>query len=212
MKSQKEIKNEFVQVLKEFLPEKSWSSIANLLIENKVYLKICAPRLTKLGDYRHPQNAYGHRISINNDLNPFAFLITLVHELAHLKTWEKHQNKVKPHGFQWKSAFQKLMIPFLQKDIFPDEIKTTLINYMKNPAASSCTDLALMRVLNKYDKKTESDEKEILIENLALGKNFKTLNGRYFKKISKRRTRFLCEEITSKRQFTFHPLTKVIEV
>ena len=80
-------------------------------------LKIKKPRLTKLGDYRCPQNGKGHIISINNNLNPYAFLITLTHEIAHMMVWEKHQNKVLPHGSEWKEMFQKLMLNFLP--LFP---------------------------------------------------------------------------------------------
>ena len=108
----------FYKGLQDFLPPKSLHSIATYLAENEVFLKITPKRSTKLGDYRPPFGQKGHRISINGDLNPYAFLNTLVHELAHLLTYKQFAQTVNSHGIEWKQNYQMLMNAFLGKGIY----------------------------------------------------------------------------------------------
>ena len=67
-----------------FIPKEAVSIINQWLNRYKCKLIISKPRKTKLGDYRWPQNGKGHIISINNNLNKYAFLLTLTHEIAHM--------------------------------------------------------------------------------------------------------------------------------
>ena len=103
------------------MPEKAIPIALHWLENSNVQLRITKSRSSKLGDYRPPVLKKYHRISVNHDLNQFHFLITLVHEYAHLKNWEQHQRNVKPHGPEWQKAFREYMQPFLQMDIFPSE-------------------------------------------------------------------------------------------
>ena len=141
------------EILSQYMPAEAAPLIARWIDYFKCDFKISRRRSTKFGDYRHPFRGEGHRISVNYDLNPFAFLITTVHEFAHLHTWNEYQRRVKPHGTEWKSNFRKMMRPFMELNIFPDEIRYAINAYLENPAASSCTDLNLYRVLKKYDRK-----------------------------------------------------------
>ena len=48
------------------------------------------------------------------NLNPYRFLMTLVHEVAHLVAFQKYGRAIKPHGKEWKFTFQTLMLPFIR--------------------------------------------------------------------------------------------------
>lgn len=138
-------------LLGKYMPAPAVVIISAWIDQYQAILKISKSRSTKLGDYRHPYLGHGHRISINFNLNPYSFLITLVHEFAHLVCYNRFKNKVKPHGGEWKAIFKILMDPFMDMQIFPAELQKHLVNYLINPAASSCSDIILMRILEKYD-------------------------------------------------------------
>lgn len=165
------------------------------IIEHKVQFTVSKKRKTKLGDYRAPFQGKPHRISVNGDLNPFAFLITTLHEMAHLLTFNAHGNRVKPHGAEWKKAFLEVSQPVLEKSIFPEDVQLALTNYLQNARASSCADPRLYRVLSRYDKSTR-----LRVEDLKKGTKFK-LNDKIFVKGKKLRTRFECEELYSRRKY-----------
>ena len=133
--------------VKPFLPPGTEIQVAEMIINYQIHLKLTKPRTTKLGDYRAPFNGKGHRITLNKSLNRFSFLITFVHEVAHLTCWNQHQHKVPPHGKEWKEHFKNLMRPFMSQHIFPENVLAALNKYMKNPAASSCADVNLLKAL-----------------------------------------------------------------
>ena len=83
-----------MQALAGFLPDKSFEQVLAYLHEYRVHLTITKQRKSVLGDYRHPGRGANHRISINGNLNKYEFLITFLHELAHLLTFEKFSNRV----------------------------------------------------------------------------------------------------------------------
>ena len=159
----------------------------------KIQLRIKNPRLTKLGDYRPPTNENSHRISINRDLNPFAFLITFMHEVAHLLNFENAGPRVPPHGSEWKREFQLVSQPIIQQNLLPNDVHLALNRYLKNPKASSCTDAQLVRTLRLYDENSEW----VLVEEIPTGLTFETQDGRRFTKLEKMRTRFRCTELQS---------------
>ena len=92
------VEKKLTEGLQKYLPEAALPTIVEWLVKYKVYLKITKKRATKLGDYRSPSKGYGHRISINHDLNPYSFLDVMVHELAHLITFEQYKRSVKPQS------------------------------------------------------------------------------------------------------------------
>lgn len=171
--------------------------------------RISRSRRTKLGDYTAPFRGETHKISVNHDLNPYAFLITTVHEFAHLKTWQQHQRKVKPHGIEWKNNYKVLMAPFIQAEIFPEDILQAITNYMENPAASSCTDLNLQRILMNHDSKKGE---VITVESIPEDSLFRLKDGRVFKKMEKLRKRYKCLEVNSNRYYLFHPIAEIFPI
>src|SRR5882757_9323108 len=99
--------------LQQFIPDKAGQLVLDYLHQYKVHLTITRERKTILGDYRHATDFDHHRISINGNLNKYAFLITLIHELGHLVTFQQHRNKVAAHGREWKDAYRKVLEDFL---------------------------------------------------------------------------------------------------
>ena len=146
-----EVKLDKVKVLERYLPPAAAPLIARWIDYFKCEFKISRNRNSKFGDYRPPHGGKGHRISVNYDLNVYAFLVTTVHEFAHLHTWNEHKHKAKPHGTEWKANFKKMMQPFFEQEIFPPDVKHAIVRYLNNPAASSCTDLHLYKSLRLYD-------------------------------------------------------------
>ena len=192
--------------LESFLPAGTYESVAGYLNQYCVQLTVTRQRQSILGDYRHAWKDKGHRISINGNLNPYSFLITLLHELAHLLTFDQYANKVNPHGKEWKSNFAQLLASFLQQGVFPSDIELTLRQSLKSPAASTCGDPDLLRVLRKYDKKKKN---VTTVEELALGTAFLIKGGRSFIIEEKIRTRFKCKEIATGKHYLFNGLYEV---
>lgn len=195
-------------LLAQYMPAPAAPIIAKWIDYFQCEFKISKNRTTKLGDYRHPFKGNGHKISVNNDLNPYAFLVTTVHEFAHLLTWNDYKNKVKPHGTEWKTNFKRMMKPFFDIEVFPPDIRHTIINYLNNPAASSCTDLTLARALKMYDAPLASQK----VEELPIDAIFKIKDGRKFKKGERMRKRYRCLCLDNGNTYLFNPLAEVFLV
>lgn len=196
------------EILKKYIPHFAVNTIAHWIIELDFKLKITKERSTKLGDYMSPHNGLNHTITINHNLNQYSFFITLVHEIAHLKTFNQHQNRVAPHGLEWKLSFKLLMTPFLTTENLPLDILYALRKYMNNPAASSCSDITLMRTLRLYDIQTQ-DAPTLLLEHLPYRTHFLYNGDRVFEKGEKLRKRYRCKELTSGALYLFSPLAEV---
>lgn len=192
-------------ILHKYIPGKAVPLISEWIFKYDFKLRIKKSRASKYGDYRPPVNGENHLITINYDMNSYAFLITLVHEIAHLTNWNKHKNSVLPHGAEWKLEFKILMNYFLYEQIFPEDVTQALKKYMQNPAASSCSDTALLRVLKKYDQRQDT----VLLEELPEGATFRYNKERTFIKNEQIRKRFKCKEVKSNRIYLFNPLTEV---
>jgi len=201
------IMDDYQIILQKYLPENSLDLIFEWIKQYKIHLRITRTRRSKLGDYRQAHNGSPHRISINNNLNKYAFLITLVHEIAHLVVFEKYGNRAKPHGKEWKLVFRNLMNPFIIERVFPDDLSAIIYQYLQNAAASSNTNLLLARALKKYDK---NEVLGVHIEELNENTVFKLSNGKVFKKLEKRRKRFKCINIENGKYYLFDPLARVI--
>jgi SprT protein len=160
-------------------------------------LKLTKSRQTKVGDFTSKRNAIHPRITLNHDLNPHIFLLTYIHEVAHHYVHKQHGHKVDPHGEEWKNTFKVLMAPMLQESTFPPEILHELRRHMTNPKASSFADTDLTKVLRQYDK---DFEKLVVLSEIPEGSLF-SIRGKFFKKGILKRTRYLCRELKSKRQY-----------
>lgn len=192
-------------VLSTYLPERAVAPCMALIKENRVHLKIVNERVTRHGDYRRLANGQ-HQITVNATLNKYRFLITLVHEIAHLVAFEKYGRRIKPHGLQWKHTFQYLMLPFIRPEIFPSSILPLLARHFKNPKASSGTDAQLSIALKKFDAQ-QSDASYVF--ELPIGSVFRIYNGKLFRKGNKRVKRYECVEVSSGKVYLFQPNAEV---
>ena len=198
-----------VNHLEQFLPPGTGEAVLHYLHEYKVHLTIARERKSILGDYRHRTHQQNHRISVNGNLNPYAFLVTLLHEIAHLLTFEQYGNRVNAHGREWKSVFGKLLHQFVQNQVFPPDIQQELTESLKNPDASSCVEDGLLRVLRRYDAKKDNHH---LIEEFPMGSLFRIKDGRVFRKGEKLRKRYKCTELPSGKVYLFSPVYEAVLV
>jgi len=193
------------ETLVKYIPERAIMPIIDLIKKHKIHLIITPKRSTKHGDYRRMPNGQ-HQITVNGSENPYQFLLTLVHEIAHLVAFEKYGQNIKPHGQHWKVSFQELLIPFLQESIFPKKLLPYLINYIKNPKASTGTDAQLSVALKNYNE--DADAYHYVFE-LPEGSTFRAQNGKLFIKGKIRRKRYECLEVNGGRTFVFSPNAQV---
>lgn len=197
-----------MHALATYLPENTFEPVVQFIHEYKVYLTVTKKRKSVLGDYRHSGvPGTNHRISINGNLNKYEFLITLLHELAHLLTYEQYKNRVEPHGKEWKNHYSNLLIDFVQRKIFPTDIELALQKSILNPAATANGETDLMLILRSYN--TTQKVGFVPISQLPNEALFATEDGRLFKKIGKRTKRFQCLEIKTGRHYIFSALSEV---
>jgi SprT protein len=190
-------KEELQRILSKFMPAGTEIYAANLLVKHNIQLHIKKPRATKYGDYRPPMLGEDHRISLNKDLNPYAFLITFMHEMAHLTNHEIYKGTVAPHGMEWKRQFRVVSQPVFQMNVLPADVHKALAHYLNNPKASSCTSPLLFKTLRNYDENTGW----VLVEEIPSNMPFRTQDGRAFVKMHRNRTRYTCKEVSSGRIF-----------
>lgn len=195
-----------LQSLNDFIPEGAYPLVEPYLLNYKVHLTITKSRSSVLGDYRNAHADKAHRISVNGNLNPYAFLVTLLHELAHLITFIRYGHRVDAHGKEWKQQFSELLKHFLETSIFPIDIRNQLMQSLTNPAASSCADVNLMRVLRKYDPMKEG---HCLVEELHVGSLFVIKGGRVFQCGERVRKRIKATEIATGKVYLFSPVYEV---
>lgn len=191
--------------LRPFVPKGVSGQMATLIVQHRCHVTVTRDRSSKLGDYRHPTPTSGHRISVNGSLNPYAFVITFIHEMAHLTAFEKHRNKVMPHGEEWKQEFRELMRPYLRPEVFPEPLLSVLVRHMRNPKSSTVRDTALMRELRAFD----APRPTVLLEELPPKAQF-MLRSREFVKGEQLRKRFRCVECVSGRSFLISPIAEVV--
>ncbi|MHA7059692.1 SprT-like domain-containing protein [Aquimarina sp. M1] len=192
------------EILARYIPERSVEPAFDLIVKCDVHLKIVNERVTRHGDYRKMPDGR-HQITVNASLNTYRFLITLIHEIAHLVAFEKYGRSIKPHGIEWKRTFQQLMLPYINPDVFPSRLLPVIANHFKNPRASSDTDTKLSLALKQYDP--ENDKNYIF--EVPFGSRFRLYNGKIFQRGDKRIKRYECVEISTGKIYLFNPNAEV---
>jgi len=192
------------QVFEKFVPREAVVYCNELYETMEFEFKVTKSRSTKLGDFRFKPGQKKSTITINNDLNPYAFLVTYLHEVAHLITFQKFTNRVSPHGNEWKQEFVRISTPMLSEAVFPPIILSSLIRYFQNPKASSCSDPHLYSALREFDSTTE----KISLKDIQNNQPF-SFNKKQFIRLEKKRTRWVCEEIGTKRKYLINGIAEV---
>lgn len=185
------------KILLKYVPESSLELISKWYQEYPFHLRISKSRKSKFGDFRPAFQGKPNRISVNGDLNQYHFLITLTHEIAHVATWMKYQSKVNPHGKEWKSIYSGMLQELMQRIEFPSDVASALTVHLSSPKASSCSDPSLFKVLKRYNPSSNL----IFVEELEEGDHFILQQNRVFVRGRKRRTRFECIELKSKKLY-----------
>lgn len=195
---EKEIKS----TLENYLPHSVVDEVYGYIVDRQLRLKITQGRKSKLGDYRWPQvNHPGHEISVNGDLNPYMFLMVLIHEMAHLENYLSHRNTVKPHGHEWQEKYQQILEHYLLiEGAFPKEA----IPLMERLCRRKPLSITLRREVEEILKRENPDYdpgKHQMVKELEKGNYFalKSHPSLVFELGDKRRTRFFCKEISNGR-------------
>lgn len=195
-----------LEYLRRWIPAAAAPLILQYLNHYQVHLTITRERKSVLGDYRHATRDQNHRISVNGNLNAWSFLITLIHELAHLVTFMEYGNRVQSHGKEWKAVYRKMLEEFIALSIFPGDILKALKKNLHDLPASSCADEGLMRILRNYD---DNPGEFLLVEQIPEGGCFSLEDKRVFRKGKKLRKRYQCMELATGKLYLFSPIYEV---
>ena len=192
------------ETIKHFLPKCTWGYTRKLLKNHNVNIYVVNHRNSKLGDYKPVPKGQVPRITLNNSLNPYSFLITFLHEWAHLLIDEKHGRSVKPHGYEWKYAYQSLLIPIIEIKELPEDFRYVLLNHARSPKASALGDPILAKYLKQFD-----EYNGLHLEDLQPNTKFELSSGLVLVKGEKRRTRYMCHNPINNKKYTVHALAEV---
>ena len=189
--------------LEQYVPQEALAYCEHLYYNNNFDFFLSRPRRTRLGDFTVKPGITPH-ITVNVNLNPYNFLITYLHEVAHYVVYQKYRGlfkrKVAPHGTEWKQEFSSLLQPVMNELTFPADILIPLRIYAENPKASTGGDQILYNSLKKYDDPSLLLNKTALI-HLHEGADF-VFHNRLFVRGTVRRTRVLCIDKVSQRRYT----------
>jgi SprT protein len=184
-------------ILRNHVPEQALAYCFGLWKDRPFELKITKTRQSKVGDFTGRKGAKYQRITLNHDLNPYLFLVTYIHEFAHLVVFSGFGNRVDPHGDEWKNTFRHVMSPLLGREIFPPEILYILVRHMANPKASSFADSELTKAFRQFDKNAGQFA---CLSDIPEGSIFR-FQQRFFSKGKLKRTRIICRDLKSKRNY-----------
>ncbi|WP_017731272.1 SprT family zinc-dependent metalloprotease [Nafulsella turpanensis] len=190
-------KDQFYKVSAAHFPGAAIDYCCDLWLLYQFNFKISRDRQTKLGDFRYDKIKKTYQVTVNKGLNPYAFLVTYIHEVAHVDNYRQHGQKVKPHGPEWQQSFRKLAYPLLNTDVFPADVLKAFKDYLQKPAASSSGYLPLSLALRRYDT---GIEESLLLAHLDQGSKF-IFKDRTFVKEGKKRTRAICTDLGNGRKY-----------
>ncbi len=204
-------------IFRDYIPGNAMDMLIVCLQGHKLDCRIARKRATKTGDFRPAGKGQPPRITVNGDLNPYAFLLTLVHEIAHFFVYldtEKanifliRKHRPRPHGKEWKKRFTGLMQPFISMNVFPPEIEKAMVSYFEDPKATASGDSRLQRLFQALDPPGDL----IRITEIQEGAFFKTGSGRVFLKMDKLRKRYRCKCFKTNRLYLFSPEAMILPV
>ena len=189
-----------LKTLERYLPANTAVYVLELIKKYPITFKIVNPRKTKLGDFKANRQTGSCQITVNNNLEPLNFLITTLHEIAHLYNWKEYGKSIAPHGKEWKQQYIALFQPILNTQVFSEKELNLLKQHLSNPKASSSADVSLS---NHFKNANQTH-----VNDLQIGDYF-LLNGKAFSIEKKLRTRFLCTELNSQNKYYINGLAVV---
>lgn len=186
----------------QILPSAAVKLVNQWLRDYPVPVMIAGKRKTKSGDYRRGSSHISSRITINYDINPYRTLYIFTHEMAHHMAYVNHRKNITPHGAEWKQTFFDLLEELKAYKIFPENIEKTLPGSPHQIRASSAGLPELEKSFRRFDP---GDGNKLFVEDIANQTQFRIHDGRRFKKIKKRRLRYLCQSMENKRYYILSP-------
>lgn len=201
---------EYREILRRHLPADAVEWVYNYFTTNNVYLHITRQRTSKLGDYRWPQPRHNyHEISVNGDLNPYMFLWVFMHEAAHMETHLKYGNKKQPHGHEWQAEYARLMREHI--DLFPTEARATIALYASHIPFVRATGQQVEEMLRRHDPDYKP-ENDIHLDDLSAGSLFRLKSNPaiLFRADQRRRTRWLCTDTATGREYSVRGAAEVL--
>lgn len=196
----------------ERLPSGLNDYIGSLLYQYPVEVRFVPRRSTKLGDHRPPSDSFPwHRITLNEDLNPYAVAVTLLHEVAHLITHLEYgsRRRLLPHGREWQQHYVEILRPVLAGSLLPGDLADAIRAAGDRPRAATCSDRRLLLALARYDA---IPDRRVRIEELPPGSVFETETGRQFILGKRLRSRYRCLDAISGVEYRVHGLARVAPV
>ncbi|MCS5617572.1 MAG: SprT-like domain-containing protein [Pirellulales bacterium] len=197
------------RLVADHLPAGAGGYVDDLVARLPLEVRLSRPRRTKLGDHRPPDRGRAfHRITINDNLNPYAFLTTLLHEIAHAATWDRHRGRrrLRPHGPEWKAEFGGILRPVVEGAVLPAAVTAALARSLESPAAATCTDRGLVLALAAFDAPVTG---RVRVEALTETSFFRTDAGMIFRAGRMIRSRRACFEHPGGREYRVHGLALV---
>ncbi|MFA5815809.1 MAG: hypothetical protein WC865_09350 [Bacteroidales bacterium] len=190
------------------LLEGSEELVNSWLIASPVPVMLAKIRRSKHGDFRVPRKGRPAFITVNHDLHPVEFLITLAHEIAHFRNWKKYGRRVSPHGPEWRNEFRDMLVEVLKAGLLDREIAAAIVQfYFKRKLIGSGSSEQLNRLLGK----TVEDSGVLRVADLPEGTQFTLRSGKTFIKGRKLRKRYQCCDTVSSRIYSVHPMAEVKE-
>ena len=201
---------EYKAILAKYMPAVAVDSVYDFMSRHNVHLHITRKRTSKLGDYRWPQSRHNyHGISVNGDMNPYHFLMVLVHEMAHLNTYQRYGSDIQPHGHEWQEEYRQLLHQYLP--CFPDDITVLLTRYIARIPLSRTVEKQIDAQLRHYDPNyTPSDD--LTLDHLPPGTAFRIASKpqKPFRSLEKRRTRWVCLGLDDNKKYLVSGSARVI--
>ena len=191
----------FKKGLAKYVPAHAVDPLFDFMAQHNVHLHITRERHSKLGDYRWPQrNRQYHEISVNGNLNPYHFLLVLLHEMAHLDTWLQYKTAIQPHGHEWQNNYARRINQYLT--LFPDDITALLQRYTARIPLSRTVAKQIDAQLRHYDP-DYSPSADLTLNDLAPGTRFHVTSrpNHHFQAIEKRRTRWICLNLADGKKY-----------
>ncbi|MBR1793238.1 MAG: SprT-like domain-containing protein [Bacteroidales bacterium] len=185
------------EALGRHVPEKAVERLTLYIIQRGVYLRISRQRTSRYGDYRWPQRGRTyHAISVNGNLNKYFFLMVFLHEMAHLETYLRYSNSVRAHGHEWQTQYRMFLVQY--RDCFPEDVQPLYGRYIARIPLHGQSGHCLEQQLLHYNELHSGDSLPML-NDLAPGTIFCLAGqpGIRFRSCTKRRTRWVCVELSS---------------
>jgi len=195
--------------LSRHIPDGTVDFVVDLLKGQHILIQVVNHRKTKIGDFRPSHSPLKpHKITINHDLTPDAFLMILLHEIAHLNIWLRYQHKVPAHGQEWKSEYSGILSGLLQKCMISDQLKEIILSELESGIKATMKNHDFNRIMSK----ASLDKPSVLVADIPEGTIFILEDGKTYKKGIKLRSRYRCVCINNRKNYLVAAAARVTRI